>query len=228
MRSVVGMARRAAIVAACALAAALPAGPARAQFGTARRAFEWAVTPWIGASGFGTRYTTPGFGTRYSSSLAGGLRGDLPLTRRLGILANVEVAPFARQKTSDESGSAVLTARTYLWRGDVGIGWRFKPVAPVFFYAGGGVVGASRPSYPGFIGSVLDPQAAVGVGLDRPSTGRVNFRAAYTAYFVFPRDLTATDWAGSAPAPHPSAKSGAYDWALQFGLRIRRRPPTIE
>src|SRR5919199_2061877 len=99
--------RRAAAVLTAALAITLAAPAARAQITPARRAFEWAVTPWFGVSGFGTRYATPSLGARYRSSLAVGLRGDLPLTRRLGILANVEAAPFARQKTNTAAGAAV-------------------------------------------------------------------------------------------------------------------------
>ncbi len=179
------------------------------------RAFELSITPWIGISGFGTRFTSSTQSTRYKSSLSGGARADMPLTRRLGILANVGISPFAQLHVESPFGSG-LEEKATVYRGDVGVGWRFKPQAPIFFYLGGGVVGASRAAFPGVSKSILDPTAAFSIGYDGRRESSFNVRAVFSNYLAFPSDNSDT------PAG-VRAESTAYDWSLQLGARYSPR-----
>ena len=179
------------------------------------RAFELSITPWIGISGFGTRFISSTQSARYKSSLSGGARADMPLTRRLGILANVAISPFAQLHVESPFGSG-LEEKATVYRGDVGIGWRFKPQAPIFFYLGGGAVGASRAAFPGVSKSVLDPCAAFSLGYDGRRESPLNVRAVFSNYIVLPSDNSDTP-VGVRP------KSAAYDWSLQLGARYSPR-----
>jgi hypothetical protein len=200
-------------------AVAALAARAGAQFGDAGRAFESAVTPWIGPMSFGNRLQFNFIEARYRSSIAAGARAELPLTRRLGAMANVGVAPFSRQQTEDPNSRQVFRANTIVYRADAGLSWRFKPRAPIFFYAGGGVTGASRYAMPAddLAGSVIEPQAAFALGYDAGQRGRWNFRVVYAGYVVFP----------TSTASEIKAKGAAYDWAVQLGARysFRAAPP---
>jgi hypothetical protein len=201
------------------LAAAGLATPAGAQSpDVQQRAFERAITLWVGVAGFGERLSSLVAEARYKGSVVAGAQLDLPLTRRVGLLAAGSVAPFSGQRTQSAISSQT-EGNALVYRADAGLGWRFKPAVPVFFFGGGGVVGASKPAYPGFGGSTLEPEAAVAVGYDRAGSGRWNFRAVYASYFVFPSAPSANDWTGGGTAPEARPKSVSYDWTFQLGAR---------
>jgi hypothetical protein len=217
-------ARFAAPFAVWAFLAVLPAAAA-AQLGGGRRAFEPALTPWLGAMLFGNRLEQAGTEARYRSSVAVGVRVEYPLTRRLGVMVNAGLAPFSNQQTETGESDRALYADAVVYRADAGVSWRFKPAAPVFFYVGGGVVGANRYAIQTLDGAVTDPQGALGVGYDGTRRGRWNFRAVYVGYFVFPTSVTARATSG----PQVVAKGLAYDWTIQLGGRYSiqgdREPP---
>ena len=160
---------------------------------------------------FGDRYADGNARYRYSSSLALGVGGDWPLTRRSGLLLDVTVAPLADQ--SQEIGSErFLGTRAFAWRTTLNLGWRFKPAAPVYFAAGGGVFGATKPAEPNTSGSVMEPEGTFTVGYDGKRLGNWNVRGAYVGHLV---KASVPD--GSASTA--TAESISYDWVLQVGLR---------
>ncbi|MFN2399863.1 MAG: hypothetical protein ABR543_14680 [Gemmatimonadaceae bacterium] len=188
---------------------------ASAQVVESGRAFEPSVTPWVGLSSFGDRIRTQNSVSDYRSSPTVGLRAEFPLTRRIGLLGGASVAPFSKQSEENVATRAFFDD-VVIYRADAGLGWKFKPAAPVFFYGGGGVFGATKYALRDTEGSPLDPMAAVGLGYDRASSGAWSFRLMYTSYFVFP---SAPDPPPDSPSIVPEAKSLAHDWSLQFGGR---------
>jgi hypothetical protein len=198
-----------------ALAAAPLGAPLGAQLDRPRVAFEPALTPWIGVRNFGTRVVDPIVGSyKLKGSLALGLRGDRPLTRRTGLLVDLSVAPLSGQEGAIRGGSTTFDADIIVLAADIGIGGRLKPAAPVFFYVGGGVLRASKYAIPRTPGAPVEPQGSFAVGYDGAQHGRWNFRAVYGGHFVRPADP------GTADA---SGKSLAYDWDLQLGARYAFR-----
>jgi hypothetical protein len=192
-------------------AVALGVPPAEAQAAGARRAFEPALTLSISAKQFGTRLEGAGAEYRYKNSPGLSVWTELPLTRRTGLLATVNVTPFSKQRV--EGGPADNVAvydRVVTYGGDVGLGARLKPAAPVFFFLGGGLVAASEYADPRDDGGVVEPQGTFAVGYDARPRGAWNLRAVYTGHLVMPAD-------GNLPDT-PSA-STAYDWSFQLGGR---------
>ena len=202
---------RAAHIAAAALAlvAAAPAVPAEAQRARVVRAFDNSVTPFLGASSYGVRWINGGSRYRYAGSLTVGAEVEHPLTRRAGMFVTADVAPLADQE-AENGPDKIIGDRTFIWRADAGLAWRFKPAAPVFFLLGGGAIGASRPPPPFATGGGVEPEGMVAAGYDGRRHGRWNLRGVYVARLARPRE---PDTAGF------EAKSIAYDWTLQVGLR---------
>lgn len=201
------------------------AATAAAQIPRTASAFVPAISPWVGVTSFGARQA---LGTReasYRGSITVGVRGDLPLTRRVGLLANVAVSPFARQRTEDDVG-ADLHERVTVLRADAALGWRFIPRAPVFFFGGGGILAATKPAYPDFDDAVIEPRVLFGLGYDRQSSGPWNFRVAATGFFTSPAEPEPLSWVGGGGVPPVQTESTAFDWALELGARysFRRGP----
>lgn len=192
--------------------------PAKAQLSGPRSAFVPAISPSVGPMIFGHRLAQATNEAGYRSSIALAVRAEHPLSRRTGLMAHASVAPFSAQVTESDGANRAIWSKAIVYRVDAGLSWRFKPAAPVFFYGGGGLVGATRYGWPNaeqLSGSVLEPQAALAVGYDAGSRGRWNFRATYAGYFVFPSTVE-----GSGV----EAKTLAYDWSLQLGARYALRP----
>ena len=187
------------------------------------RAFPLAVSPWVGINSFGHRWTV---NSLEKASLGGsvgvGARLDAPLTRRIGVLLNTELAPRSAQVTRGEATQQSF-AHTVAYRADLALGWRFKPSAPVFFAFGGGVVGSSKGPYPGFNKSSMAPEASATIGYDRGQgtvgASRWGFRFAFANYFVFPNPPGANDFVLPESAPSVKARSVAHDWTVQLGAR---------
>lgn len=188
---------------------------ARTQLAPELRSFEPSITPWIGSTFYDKRLSAPNRKAGYRNSPTVGLRADFPITRRIGLIGGVSVSPMSKQLEESSFGSSFVENVT-AYRAEAGLGWRFKPTAPVFFYGGGGVFGATKYALPGTSGSVLEPMAAFGLGYDRASKGRWSFRAALTTYLVFP---SAPDPPSDSPDLKIEAASVAQDWALQIGGR---------
>ena len=189
---------------------------AHAQFSGARVSFEPALTTWLGPMLFGHRLKQGGSEAGYRSSIALGARGEYPLSRRTGLMVNVALAPFSRQQTETAETDRAIWGKAVVYRADAGVSFRFKPTAPVFFYAGGGVVGATKYAWPveaDISGTPIDPQAAFAVGYDGARRGRWNFRATYAGFVVFP----------TASGSQVEAKATAYDWSVQLGARYALR-----
>lgn len=185
-------------------------------------AFEAAISPWAGISSFGTRQASPIQTASYRGSFTLGVRGELPLTQRVGIMANVAISPFAKQRTE---GAVVteLHERAVITRAEAALAWRFIPRAPVFFFGGGGVMSASKPAFPDFDQSVVEPRALLGIGYDRPSAGRWNFRVSVTGFITSPAEPDAAAWSGAGTPPAVTAESTVFDWSLELGARYRLR-----
>jgi hypothetical protein len=193
------------------VAAAAIAIPARAQTPRVARAFERAVTPWIGLRNFGARAFSPlGGDASYSPSLAVGGMFDLPLGRRTGVLLDVHVAPLGKQDLSDES-SVTQFSRVFTYGATAALAGRFRPQAPIFFFGGATILGANKRAVPGEDGGAFSPGATLGAGLDLARTARVGARIVYQAYFVKPPDTEAIGY---------RAESRSMDWTLGIGARI--------
>ena len=192
-------------------AVVLGAHAAEAQAERARRAFEPSVSLTFSPKLFGTRLEGPGGDEfSYKSSVGLSLWGELPVTRRTGLLAAVTASPFSKQRVDGGAGNVVVDQTVVLVSADVGVGARFKPAAPVFFFLGGGVVSASRYAAPQADGGSVEPQGTVAVGYDARRRGPWNFRALYTGHVVKPAD---------PEAPDISPSSTAFDWTIQLGGR---------
>jgi hypothetical protein len=196
----------------------LSVATAAAQIARTAPAFVPSVSPVIGVGSFGARQALGSRDARYRGSLTVGVRGDLPLTRRIGLLGTVAIVPFARQRTEDDVG-AELHERVTILRADAALGWRFIPRAPVFFFGGGGVMAATKPAYPEFDDSVIEPRALLGLGYDRQSSGRWNFRILATGFFTSPAEPEPLSWVGPGGVPPVRTKSTAFDWTLEVGGR---------
>jgi hypothetical protein len=193
------------------VAAGAIAIPARAQTPRVARAFERAATPWIGLRNFGGRAFSPLNGNAsYSPSLAVGAMFDRPLGRRTGVVLDVHVAPLARQELSDDESSARFS-RVFAYGATAALAGRFRPQAPIFFFGGATILGATKRAIPGEDGGAFSPGATLGAGLDLARSARVGARIVYQAYFVKPPDTDAIGY---------RAESRATDWTLGIGARI--------
>lgn len=195
---------------------------AAGQIQRAAPAFEAAISPWFGITSFGQRQTSGSLEASYRGSLSLGLRGEMPLTQRLGLLANVAVSPIAKQRVENPVSTELREGVTVL-RADLALGWRFVPRAPVFFYAGGGVMRASLPAFPDFDHTVTEPRGLFGLGYDRPAAGRWNFRVTATGFVTQPADVDPSAWTAGTSPPDVTSESMAFDWSVEFGARYRFR-----
>ena len=192
----------------CALALLAAAPPAYAQMERVTTAFAPSVTPWLGLAVFNTR-VTGGDGTfSYSNSVAVGVRADRPLTRRVGMMASLGVAPFSKRK-AEGGDETVLGSSVFVVSGDVGLAARLKPAVPVFFFAGGGGSYASRGTTTS--DATFAPQGTIAVGYDAGRRDRPNGRFVWVGHFVFPPDPGVAGY---------SNKAMAFEWAFEAGLRI--------
>lgn len=196
--------------------------PAAGQVQSSAAAFEAAVIPWFGITSFGQRQTAGNLEASYRGSLSLGLRGEVPLTRRLGLLGGVAISPIAKQRVENPV-STELRERVTVLRADLALGWRFIPRAPVFLFAGGGVMRASLPAFPDFDQTMTEPRGLFGLGYDRPSVGRWNFRVTATGFLTQPADVDASAWTAGTSPPDVTSESLVFDWSVEFGARYRFR-----
>jgi hypothetical protein len=193
-----------------------------AQLRQSDPAFAPALSPWVGIASFGTRQAAGNTSASYRGSFSLGARGELPLTQRVGLMANVGLSPFSRQRTENPVVTE-LHEKVLIFRADAALAWRFIPRAPVFFFGGGGVLAASKPAFPDFDESILEPRALFGLGYDRPSGGRWNFRLSATGFITMPAEPDAANWSGASAPPAVTAESTVFDWAVELGARYRLR-----
>jgi len=194
-----------------ALALAVRAAPAGAQDERPRRAFEPAVTLSASVTLFGQRSSDP-FGTfNYKNSAGVGVWGELPLTRRTGLLALATFSPLSGQRQEQENNNSLIDDDVLSLAVDVGLGARLKPAVPVFFLVGAGVHTATRYANPQSDDAAFEPQGMFAVGYDATSHGRWSVRTALVGHVVKPAD---PGFAGIAP------KSTALDWAFHIGGRL--------
>ena len=193
-------------------AAALLARDGRAQQPRPVRAFEHAVTTSIGVRNFGGRAKTVEGKATYTGSAEVGVRGDFPLTRRTAFMLDLSIAPFAKQEATTLT-SAVVREKVLAGTLTGALAARFKPRAPVFFYAGIAAMYFSKRPVPGIEGSSTEPAVAFGVGYDAVQRGPWNLRAVFSNYVLKPAD----------PGGGITVESTAYDWAFQVGARY---PPS--
>lgn len=203
-------------------AAALVAAPAGAQSSFAlRRGFERAITPFIGATGFGARTTgvatqngAPGdFG--YNNGLALGAQADLPLTRRTAVMATLAITPVSHVTLTYGTGGVASLDRTMLAGLDVGLAGRLKPGAPLFAYVGGGGLLATHRAAGEGAGAGVDPRASAGLGVDFGRHTRSGVRLMYLAHLAFPTTPDAAQF---------PARSSAFDFTVFLGGRFTFGP----
>jgi hypothetical protein len=193
-------------------AAMLAPTVASAQTGPLLLAFPRSGGATIGVSGFGTRSTNSGGGSfSYKGSLVVGGRYDQSLSRRSGLLLGLSVAPLSQQRGQGGS-SVVLTERLMVAIVDAAIGFRMKPVAPVFFAVGGGITYATKPPANTATGAVSEPHALFAIGYDAPSSTRWNVRTVFTNRLVI---------VGDDSDLNTTSESSAYDWTFEVGARYR-------
>ena len=192
------------------LASALAALPAAAQTPRVTRAFEPAFTPWVGVRNFGDRATSvTGARAGYGGSFTVGASFEAPMTRRTGFIVDLQLAPSAGQRLENEAGvvsydnalgislSALLAAR-------------LRPQAPVFVFAGGGVLAMTKKPVADADGATIEPMVDVGFGYDAVRVGEWNVRGIFHGYFLKPAD---------PESPGFSAKGSAFDWSAGIGFR---------
>ena len=185
---------------------------AQARVAPPATAFPAAITTSVGFIAFAPRYDQATTGADYSfgSSLALGLRGDYPLTRRLGLLAEVMVAPLAKQRSEHPELGRTVYDKIIVYGFHAGIGGRLKPGAPVFFQLGGGLTSASKHAFPEAEGTPMEPHAGFTIGYDASVFGRSNIRLTYSGRFASP----------DAPDEESiESKSMVFDHVVQVGLR---------
>lgn len=180
-----------------------------AQSSVPVRAFPRSAGASFGVASFDTRSQSLGAKFTYKSSLTVGGRLDQPLSRRTGLLLNAAVAPLTQQK-GEGTGSTVLSNKLIIGVVDAGIGFRFKPSAPVFFLAGGGLTYATRPPVPESTGSVAEPHGVIAIGYDARSTDAWSIRTVFTSRIVIP---------GDDNDALSEASSFATDWGIEVGGR---------
>jgi hypothetical protein len=178
------------------------AAPASAQRDRIRQAFAPAITPVIGAMGFGLRSTEVADGAdfEYSNGIALGLQLDRPLTRRTGLLLTLAATPLSRVVRRQDDVIA-----------DLGIAGRLKPGAPLFVYVGGGAALATHGATREPSGFVAEPRGTVGLGVDLMRLEHTGVRLLYLAHFTKPASPEDARW---------SAKSSAFDQTFAIGGRV--------
>lgn len=199
-------------VVAAMLMLAATAAPADAQRSRVlRRAFEPAVTPLFGLTGFGERTTDLQDNTRFdfANGMAVGVQVDRPLSRRTALMGTVVLSPLTRVNATrgDQVGDLDKTLAAGL---DLGIAARLKPAAPLFVYAGGGGVVSTKRAAGDTEGTGFDPRVTGGIGIDIMRSERTGFRFLYLAHMTFPGTPDAARW---------EAKSSAFDQTIVIGGR---------
>jgi hypothetical protein len=166
----------------------------------------------LGLSTFGVRSTNSAGGKfSYKGSVVIGGRFDQPLSRRTGLLIGLGLAPLSQQRGKG-GGTVVLSEKLMVAIADAAIGFRFKPIAPIFFSGGGGITYATLPPANPASGSVSEPHILFAVGYDAPSSTRWNVRTVFTNRFVM---------VGDDNELSTTSESMAYDWTLEIGGRYR-------
>jgi hypothetical protein len=190
-------------------AAAVPAGAQRARI--LRRAFEPAVTTFLGATGHGDRTEDllDGAMLDYNNGLALGVQLDRPLTRRTALLGTVSLTPLSRVMFTGNGFTGKLD-RAQLFGADAGVAARLKPSAPLFAYVGGGAMMATKRAARDTEGFSVEPRASAGLGLDVARLDKAGVRVMYIAHYVVPGTPDETRW---------SARSSAFDWTAFIGGR---------
>lgn len=190
------------------------AAPAAAQSDRViHQAFAPSITPFVGATGFGTRTTQVSDGAKfdYNNGVAFGVQLDHPLTRRTGLIATASITPFTR--VIGTRGSTVVDLDKAVVGGiDLEFAGRLKPNAPLFVYVGGGAVLATKQAVFAPDGFEADPRASVGVGLDFVRHEDFGVRFMYLAHWVKPSSPDESLW---------TAESSAFDQTFMLGARIR-------
>jgi hypothetical protein len=192
-----------------ALALAARAAPAGAQDARPRRAFEPAVTVTGAVTLFGERLTALNSNFGYKNSIGVGLWGELPITRRIGLLGLATISPISAQREEGANANTAIYRDVISVAADAGLGARLKPAVPVFFFVGGGVHTATHYPNPEADGVAVEPQGTFAIGYDALSRGRWNVRTAVVAHLVKPADPGGVD-----------LKSAALDWAFHVGGRF--------
>ena len=188
------------------------ASAASAQFTPPLQAFPRSAGVSVGIASFARRSTNSvGAQFSYKGSAVVTGRFDQPLTRRTGLLLGVGIAPLSQQRAKGGQ-SVVLSDKLMIGILDAAIGFRFKPVAPIFFSAGGGLTYATKPPANSASGSVSEPHALLAIGFDSKSDGRWNIRTVFTNRLVFVADDSDLN---------TTSESSAYDWAFEIGGRYR-------
>jgi len=178
------------------------------------RAFPKSTGFSLGVANFDSRSeSAPDGRFSYKGSLIVGGRFDQPLSRRTGLLVALGVAPLSQQR-GQSSESTVLNDKLIVAIADAAIGWRFKPIAPVFFSAGGGLTYATKPPAAIATGSIAEPHALLAIGYDAPSNSRWKIRTVFSYRMVI---------VGADSDSTTTEKSLAHDWTLEIGGRYRLR-----
>jgi hypothetical protein len=194
------------------LASAALASAAEAQTAPLLLAFPRSSGAAIGVAGFGERSRNSGGGQfSYKGSVIVGGRYDHPLSRRSGLLFGLSLAPLSQQRAKGQS-SVVLTEKLMVAIVDAAVGFRMKPVAPVFFAVGGGITYATKPPATTASGAVSEPHALFAIGYDAPTSTRWNVRTVFTNRFVI---------VGDDSDLNTTSESSAYDWTFEVGARYR-------
>jgi hypothetical protein len=194
------------------LAFALVSSIATAQSSAPLLAFPRSTGVALGVSSFGIRSTNAGGGQfSYKGSMIVGGRFDQPLSRRTGLLLGLSLAPLSQQRGKG-GGSVVLSDKLMVAIADAAIGFRFKPIAPVFFSGGGGITYATKAAANSATGSVSEPHVLLALGFDAASNTRWNIRTVFTNRFVM---------VGDDSDLNTTSESMAYDWTFEIGGRYR-------
>lgn len=194
--------------------------PAAAQIQRGLPAFQPSIAPFVGVTSFGIRQTNATVETSYRGSITIGAQGQIPLTQRVGLLGTVAISPIAKQRV-ETTVTTDLRDNVVILRGDLALGWRFIPRAPVYFFGGGGIIRASKPAFPEFEHSVTEPRGLFGFGYDRASERAWNFRFVATGFVTKAADVDAATWQGAGAPPPVEAKSAVFDWSVEIGARYR-------
>jgi len=180
-----------------------------------RRAFEPALTAWLGTTKFGSRTYDANATYGYASSITVGATVDLPLTRRTGLMIDASVLPGSKQEASSGAGLGSYTARSaVVATADAGLAGRLKANVPVFLFAGVGMLHSSRVPSPFGTGSTTEPRGTIALGYDAGlgSASRAGLRAVVAAHFAKPGDSGVAD---------ETTKSITTDYSFRLGLRWR-------
>ena len=190
----------------------LGASAASAQSTPPLQAFPEAVGASIGVSSFGLRSrNSAGAQFSYKGSVVVAGHYQHSLTRRTGLLIAAGLAPLSQQRAKGGQ-SVVLSDKLMLAIADAAVGFRFKPVAPVFFSAGGGMTYSTKAPTNGVSGSVAEPHALLAIGFDTKSDSKWNVRSVFTNRLVF---------VGDDGDVNTTSESSAYDWTFEIGGRYR-------